>query len=76
MLYHINREMAYTGSGSVIAIRENQLLLQNVYVGYHLHLRGVAGLEIYADARGLVRGSKNMQVDTRRYYGVGGKITM
>lgn len=77
MLYHINREIAFTGNGgTLIAVRENQLLLQNVYAGYTMHLSGGKTLEIYADARGLVRGSKNMQVDTRRYYGIGGKIAM
>jgi len=45
-------------------------------VGYDLHLRGSTGLQLYVDARGLVRGSKDTQADTRRYYGIGGKVTL
>jgi|GEM_PF-616472 len=77
MLYHFNREVnTILSSGAAGYFRTNTFLLQNIYIAYQLHLRGKTGLEIYADSRALVRGDRSELLDARRYYGVGGKITM
>lgn len=77
MLYHFSREVEVpTPNGPSTYYRANTFLLQNVYVGYRLHLPGKTGLEIYADSRGLVRNDKSNVLDQRRYYGLGGKITI
>jgi len=76
MLYHFNREINTTLLSNFPSTKANTFLLQNIYVGYRLHLPGKTGLEIYADSRGLVRSDKYNVLDARRYYGVGGKITI
>ncbi|MDO6434949.1 hypothetical protein Q4E93_30325 [Flavitalea sp. BT771] len=77
MSYHFNREInASVLSGIYSYSRANTFLLQHIYIGYRVHLPGITGLEVYADSRGLVRSDKSNALDSRRYYGVGGKITI
>jgi hypothetical protein len=76
VLYHFNREVTTIGPGAATYSRANVFLLQNIYIAYQLHLPGKTGLEIYADSRGMARSKNTYSLDSRRYYGVGGKITI
>ena len=77
MLYQFNREIAIISyTGPITYSHTSPFVLQNIYVGYNLHLHGNTGLEIYADGRGIVRSDKLNVLDTRRYYGIGGKLTI
>ncbi|MBN9384637.1 MAG: hypothetical protein J0H74_28040 [Chitinophagaceae bacterium] len=77
MLYHFNKEINFiTPAGDLTYSRANTFVIQNIYIAYKLHLPGKTGIEIYADSRGLVRSDKSIGQDARRYYGVGGKISI
>ena len=77
MVYHFNKEwQLILPSGGISYTTVNFFEVQNVFISYKLHLQRMAGLEIYADSRGPLRSDKSNVLDQRRYYGVGGKITI
>jgi hypothetical protein len=76
MLYHFNEEKNYyTGLFPPPPIsKTNSLMLQQVYLSYHLRVSGVQGLEIYLDSRNLFDSNGSDLGDGRRYFGIGGKM--
>ena len=79
MLYHFSGETLnyYNVYPVSLAGRDNSWLMQNIYLGYQLPMPGKMALEVYLDSRGLLRGGNTSYgMDTRRYYGVGGKLTI
>jgi len=77
MLYHVNREIAlYLPSGAISYTTVNIFQVQNIFLAYRLHLQRIAGLEVYVDVKRLAQSNKYNQLDGRRYYGIGGKVTI
>ena len=77
LLYHFH-ETAYTTADNLTFTphRVNSFLIPNIYAGYDLHLPHGKGLELFAESRGLVRNHSQDLMDARRYYTIGGKLTM
>jgi hypothetical protein len=74
LLYHFGESVPssnYSDTGKV-----NSVITPNVYVGYNLHLSAVRTLELFLESRGLIRNSANDLLDDRRYYTVGGKLSI
>jgi hypothetical protein len=76
MLYHFNEDpnMNILFYPSAPLSKVNSLLLQNIYVGYHLLVSGTQSLELYLNSRNLVHNRQSDLDDGRRYYGIGGKM--
>jgi len=51
-------------------------MVPNIYAGYHWRLGESKVLELFLDSRELVRSKGNDLLDERRYYTVGGKLTL
>ncbi|HMI61634.1 MAG TPA: hypothetical protein VK518_12010, partial [Puia sp.] len=80
LLYHF-RETVYSGYnvGSNFVFtpsRVNSFVVPNIYAGYDLHLPHGKGLELFAESRGLVRNHSQDLMDVRKYYTIGGKLTI
>jgi hypothetical protein len=51
-------------------------MIPNIYIGYRWHLPHAQTLEFFVESRGLVRKSTSDLLDQRRYYTVGGKLSI
>ena len=77
LLYHFGESVqSETYSGAYDTIKVNSVITPNIYIGYSWHLSGVKTLEFFVESRGLIRNSTNDLLDERRYYTVGGKMSI
>jgi hypothetical protein len=74
LLYHFGEWTQ--GSSYNDTIKVNSVITPNIYIGYNWHLSGVKTLEFFVESRGLIRNSTNDLLDDRRYYTVGGKMSI
>jgi hypothetical protein len=77
VLYHFGESPAslvYTITASEPKI--NSFMVPNIYAGYNWRLGESRVLELFLDSRGLVRSKSSDLLDERRYYTVGGKLTL
>jgi hypothetical protein len=74
LLYHFGERTE--GSSSNDTINVNSVITPNIYIGYSWHLSRVRALELFVESRGLIRNSSNDLLDDRRYYTVGGKMSI
>jgi hypothetical protein len=72
LLYHFGESIP----GQTGTVKRNSVITPNVYAGYNWHLSGVKTLEFFVESRGLIRNSSNDLLDYRRYYTVGGKMSI
>ncbi|HUB59427.1 MAG TPA: hypothetical protein VL978_01930 [Puia sp.] len=56
--------------------RLNSVLLSNIYAGNRWKLQGARILELFIESRGLARSKSSDLPDDRRYYTIGGKLSM
>jgi len=54
----------------------NSVLSSNIYIGDRWKLRGAGALELFLESRGLARSKTSDLLDDRRYYTIGGKLTI
>jgi hypothetical protein len=52
------------------------VLSSNIYIGDRWKLRGAGTLELFLESRGLARSKTSDLLDDRRYYTIGGKLTI
>jgi hypothetical protein len=77
LLYHFGEAVSHiTNSGSVDTSRLSSVMIPNIYIGYRWHLPHAQTLEFFLESRGLVRKSTSDLLDQRRYYTVGGKLSI
>lgn len=77
LLYHFGESVqSETYSGAYNAVKVNSVIIPNIYVGYSWHLAGVQILECFVESRGPIRNSTNDLLDGRRYYTIGGKLSL
>jgi hypothetical protein len=69
LLYHFNEPAGFLG-------KLNSVATPNVYLGYELHMARTKVLEFYIEGRDLVMSHNSDVTDPRRYYTIGGKLTM
>jgi hypothetical protein len=69
LLYHFNEAAGYVG-------KLNSVATPNVYVGYELHVARTKVLEVYVESRDLIMSHNSDVTDPRRYYTIGGKLTI
>jgi hypothetical protein len=74
LLYHFNESFLY--GGVMGQTKLNSVATPNVYVGYELHMARARMLELYVESRDLSMSHNSDVTDPRRYYTVGGKLTM
>jgi hypothetical protein len=74
LLYHFGERTE--GPSYNDTIKVNSVITPNIYVGYSWHLPGERALELFVESRGLIRNSANDLLDDRRYYTVGGQLTL
>jgi hypothetical protein len=72
LLYHLNESIVY-GTGQR---KLNSVATPNVYLGYELHIARTKALEVYIESRDLIMSHNSDVTDPRRYYTIGGKVTM
>jgi hypothetical protein len=76
-MYHFGESVqSQTSSGTIDTVKVNSVITPNIYIGYSCHLRGVRALEFFVESRGLIRNSTNDLLDDRRYYTVGGQLSL
>ncbi|MDP4255796.1 MAG: hypothetical protein Q8938_17430 [Bacteroidota bacterium] len=76
LLYHFNETDHYfvlnpTGGAPSTT---NALVLQSLYIGYHVHLPSTRKLEVYLNGRDLWESKWSDLTDRRRFYGFGAKL--
>jgi hypothetical protein len=78
LLYHFGETVIHPSNGQTFpdTVKVNSVITPNIYVGYGWHLSGVKTLELFVESRGLIRNSSNDLLDDRRYYTVGGKVSI
>lgn len=77
LLYHFGESVqSETYSGAFDTVKVNSVITPNIYIGYSWHLPGAQTLECFVESRGLIRNSANDLLDDRRYYTVGGKLSL
>jgi hypothetical protein len=77
LMYHFGESVqSQTSSGTIDTVKVNSVITPNIYIGYSCHLRGVRALEFFVESRGLIRNSTNDLLDDRRYYTVGGQLSL
>jgi hypothetical protein len=77
LLYHFGESVGHiTNSGSMDTSRLSSVMVPNIYIGYRWHLPHAQTLEFFLESRGLVRKSSSDLLDKRRYYTVGGKLSI
>jgi len=78
LLYHFGETVIHPSNGQTVAdtVKVNSVITPNIYIGYSWHLQGVRVLELFVESRGLIRNSANDLLDDRRYYTVGGKMSI
>jgi hypothetical protein len=72
LLYHFGESIP----GQTDTVKRNSVITPNIYVGYNWHLSGMRMLEFFVESRGLIRNSTNDLLDYRRYYTVGGGLSL
>lgn len=79
LLYHFG-ESVITPASNLRPLadtnRVNSIMVPNVYIGYRWHLPHAQTLEFFIESRGLIRSSSSDLLDERRYYTVGGKLSI
>ncbi|HEY9534388.1 MAG TPA: hypothetical protein VIQ77_07610 [Mucilaginibacter sp.] len=58
----------------IVTGKANIFDLQNIDLGYKLHVKAVKSLEVYANARNLVQSDQSKYIENRRYIGAGFKV--
>jgi hypothetical protein len=77
LLWHFGESVqSETFSGVFDTVKVNSVITPNIYIGYTWHLPGVQTLECFVESRGLIRNSTNDLLDSRRYYTVGGRLSL
>ncbi len=83
LLYHFGESVITPPSYTVSnyhplgdTIRVNSIMVPNIYIGYRWHLPHAQTLEFFLESRGLIRNSSSDLLDERRYYTVGGKLSI
>jgi hypothetical protein len=77
LLYHFGESVqSETYSGAFDTVKVNSVITPNIYVGYSWHFPGAQTLECFVESRGLIQTSKIDLLDDRRYYTVGGKLSL
>jgi hypothetical protein len=80
LLYHFGETKlvpVYPGGDVVQANgKQNSVVVPNIYAGYGWRQPGVGMLEFFVESRGLVHSGNGDLTDGRRYYTIGGKLTM
>ncbi len=80
LLYHFGETKlvpVYPGGDVVRANgKQNSVVVPNIYAGYGWKQPGIGMLEFFVESRGLVRSGNGDLTDGRRYYTIGGKLTM
>ncbi len=77
LLYHFGESVLSSNYiGSPDTVKVNSVITPNIYVGYNWHLPGERVLELFVESRGLIQNSSNDLLDDRRYYTVGGKLSI
>jgi hypothetical protein len=78
LLYHFGETVIHPSNGQTVAdtVKVNSVMSPNVYVGYRWRLSAVRALEFFLESRGLIRSANNDLLDERRYYTVGGKLSL
>ncbi len=79
LMYHVGeRQSGVNGSGIAGSFgpKVNSLLVPNVYAGYRLELPGGRELAFFLESRGVVRSKSNDLLDDRRYYTLGGNLSL
>jgi len=79
-LFYQLGERIYTTSttdpNALSTTKINSFSLQNLYAGYNVKVRGLKGLEVFANARNLFQDIKEDITDDRRYFGLGVKASL
>jgi hypothetical protein len=69
LLYHL-------GLSTNTGYPKNTMAMPNVYAGYNFGLPHERALEVFVESRGLVMNTRTDLIDPRRYYTVGGNLTL
>lgn len=56
--------------------KRNSVLVPNIYAGYGWRVAGIGVVEFFLESRGAIRNSPNDLSDGRRYYTLGGKMSI
>jgi hypothetical protein len=72
LLYHFNE----SNPDGFIYEKRNSVATPNIYLGYELHMARTKALEVYIESRDLIMSANSDVTDPRRYYTIGGKLTM
>ena len=75
LLYHFSEQVMLDPSPGSTE-RVNSFQVQHVYAGYRLQLSKDRPLELYFNSRSPYQNSRSTLADRRRYFGVGGKLTI
>ena len=77
LMYHFGETYYKTGPGTFPAVTSklNPMAVPNIYAGYRFN-PAHTGLEIFVESRGLFRSNPSDLAETRRYYTVGGKLSL
>lgn len=77
LLYHLGETYFETAPGSfpVVTRKLNPVAVPNVYAGYKFD-PAHKEVEVFAESRGLFRTNPSDLPDNRRYYTIGGKLTL
>jgi hypothetical protein len=77
LLYHFGETYFTTGPGIYPALtrKVSSVAVPNIFAGYRF---GPAhkGAEVFVESRGLARSNRSDLLDGRRYYTIGGKLTL
>lgn len=73
ILYHFNEAYNFYLFSTTVK-RQNNLLLQNIYLSYRLSLTRGRVLELSLESRNLSQNSSSDLTDERRFYGIGAKV--
>jgi len=78
LLYQIG-EKVYTQSyysSTVSVTKVNSFSLQNLYVGYNIRSSKLKGLQLFANGRNIFQNQKEDITDSRKYYGLGFRLSL
>lgn len=73
LLYHFG-ETTVNSTGATQ--RLNSIVVPNLYAGYRCASPRLHGLELFLATRGMIRNRSSDLMDARRYYTVGGKVSL
>ncbi|QKJ28583.1 hypothetical protein HQ865_02030 [Mucilaginibacter mali] len=75
MLYRINQRVYPLGSVTN-STRVNSFVLQNLYIGCNVAVKGTKGAEVFANTRNLMQNTASTITDNRKFYGLGFKLNL